>query len=223
MTPLAILLLEDEVVIRDVVSEYLRIAGYTVHESKDGRAALDALDAQSFDLAILDIMVPEPSGLEVLAHIRKQYPAMPVIMLSALEDEKTQIDAFNLYADDYVTKPFSPILLLKRMHTILHRRLDTAPRSEARKLVCDAEAFQAFYGAKSLDLTLSEFALLQTLMNRPQRVFTREQLIEAIYQGDYYGSDRVIDSHIKNLRKKLPKDYIRTVIGVGYQFDGSIR
>lgn len=218
-----ILLLEDEAVIREVVSEYLVMAGYQVEATEDGQAALDALAEASFDLAILDIMVPGPSGLEVLAFIRQHQPALPVIMLSALEDEKTQIDDFNLFADDYVTKPFSPILLLKRIKTILHRRVETTVTSGALELVCDESAYQAFYSGRSLELTLSEFGLLLALYQRPQQVFTREQLIEAIYQGDYYGSDRVIDSHMKNLRKKLPKPYIKTIIGVGYQFDGSLR
>lgn len=217
-----ILLLEDEALIRDVVTEYLMIAGYTVTTAEQGEEALDYLKDNAFDLAILDIMVPGPSGLEVLQYIRQHMPGLPVIMLSALDDEKTQIDAFNLFADDYVTKPFSPILLLKRIKTILRRRAIPVDRPEQTEtgLVCEADAYQAFYNGKSLDLTLSEFVLLQTLMERPQQVFTREQLIEAIYQGDYYGSDRVIDSHMKNLRKKLPQPYIKTVIGVGYQFDG---
>ena len=217
-----ILLLEDEALIRDVVTEYLMIAGYHVTTAKQGEEALDYLKANVFDLVILDIMVPGPSGLEVLQYVRQHMPELPVIMLSALDDEKTQIDAFNLFADDYVTKPFSPILLLKRIKTILRRRAIPVDRPEQTEtgLVCEADAYQAFYNGKSLDLTLSEFVLLQTLMERPQQVFTREQLIEAIYQGDYYGSDRVIDSHMKNLRKKLPQPYIKTVIGVGYQFDG---
>lgn len=219
-----IFLLEDEALIRDVVTEYLVVAGYDVTTAVHGEDALMVLAENSFDLAILDIMVPGPSGLEVLAFIRSQQPELPVIMLSALGDEKSQIDAFNLFADDYVTKPFSPILLLKRITTILRRRsVKTASPMTGTKteLICKEDAYQAYYGSESLELTLSEFILLHTLMQRPQQVFTREQLIEAIYQGDYYGSDRVIDSHMKNLRKKLPGDYIRTVVGVGYQFDGS--
>lgn len=226
--PVKILLLEDEAVIREVIQEYLALAGYAVTAAEEGQAALDVLAAEPFDLAVLDIMVPGPGGLEVLAYIREHRPGLPVIMLSALDDEKTQIDAFNLFADDYVTKPFSPILLLKRIGTILHRRKPAgiqentvSASAEGPALVCDEEAYQAFYEGKPLDLTVSEFVLLQTLMDRPKQVFSREQLIEAVYQGDYYGSDRVIDSHIKNLRKKLPKPFIRTVIGIGYQFDGS--
>ncbi len=224
-TPARILLLEDEADIREVVNEYLMIAGYEVITAEAGQEAIDLLALHAFHLAILDIMVPGPSGLEVLAHIRTIRPEMPVIMLSALEDEKTQITAFNHFADDYVTKPFSPILLLKRITTILHRRgvrAMSAGETTTQRLNCDKDSYQAFYEGKSLELTLSEFILLQTLMDRPTQVFTREQLIDAIYQGDYYGSDRVIDSHMKNLRKKLPKDYIKTVIGVGYRFDGSL-
>ena len=224
-----ILLLEDEAVIREVVREYLELGNHTVTAVEHGQAALDSLAEEDYDLAILDVMVPGPTGLEVLAWIRAEQPELPVIMLSALDDEKTQIDAFNLYADDYVTKPFSPILLLKRITAILHRRellsqTNSGQQDEeaATGLVCDAEAYEARYNGERLELTMSEFVLLQTLMDRPKQVFSREQLIEAVYQGDYYGSDRVIDSHIKNLRKKLPQPYIKTVVGVGYRFEGGL-
>lgn len=215
-----ILLLEDETQIREVVQEYLQMAGYEVKSVGDGNAAMEAVDQDTFDLAVLDIMVPGPSGLDVLARIRQVQPPMGIIMLSALNGEETQLEAFNQFADDYVTKPFSPIILLKRIATILRRR-DAGPVKQPN-FYCDEEAYQAFYQGASLQLTISEFLLLKALMDAPQRVFSREQLIDIIYQGDYFGSDRVIDSHMKNLRKKLPKPFIKTIIGIGYQFDGSM-
>ncbi|MCI8898880.1 MAG: response regulator transcription factor, partial [Lachnospiraceae bacterium] len=124
---------------------------------------------------------------------------------------------FNSYADDYVIKPVSPIILLKRMETILRRVKRLKPQQE-KGLVIHDDAYQAFYDGKSLELTLSEFLLLQILMKEPKRAFTREQLILGIYNEDYVGNDRIIDAHVKNLRKKLPEDCIKTVIGVGYQF-----
>lgn len=142
---------------------------------------------------------------------------MATIMLTALGDERTQVQAFNLYADDYVIKPVSPIILLKRMETILRRVKRERSGDEKGLVVCD-DSYQAFYDGKSLELTLSEFLLLQVLRKEPKRAFTREQLILRIFNEDYVGNDRIIDAHIKNLRKKLPGNYIKTVIGVGYQF-----
>ena len=212
-----ILFLEDEPTIRDVLTEYMKMQDYDVTCAKDGEQALRLLKECRFDMAVLDIMVPKVSGLEVLEYIKKQKPDVATIMLTALDDEKTQVQAFNLFADDYVIKPVSPIILLKRMETIL-RRVKRAELNEEKGLVIHDDSYQAFYDGKPLELTLSEFLLLQVLIKEPKRVFTREQLILRIFNEDYVGNVRIIDTHIKNLRKKLPGDYIKTVIGVGYQF-----
>lgn len=146
---------------------------------------------------------------------------MAVIMLTALDDEKTQVRAFNDYADDYVIKPVSPIILLKRMETILRRTAASTPASGKAQLglVLNEQAYCASYQGQRLPLTLSEYLLLQTLYRHPDRVYTREQLILNIFNEDYIGNDRIIDAHVKNLRKKLPIPCIKTVIGIGYQFD----
>ncbi len=212
-----ILFLEDEPTIQEVLTEYMRIQGYDVTCAQDGEAALRMLEECSYDMAVLDIMVPGVSGLEVLQFIKEKRPEMATIMLTALGDERTQVQAFNLYADDYVIKPVSPIILLKRMETILRRVKRERSGDEKGLVVCD-DSYQAFYDGKSLELTLSEFLLLQVLRKEPKRAFTREQLILRIFNEDYVGNDRIIDAHIKNLRKKLPGNYIKTVIGVGYQF-----
>lgn len=212
-----ILFLEDEPTIQEVLSEYMKVQQYEVTCVSDGEEAMEALKVQDFDMAVLDIMVPGRSGLEVLAFIKENRENTATIMLTALDDEKTQLQAFNLYADDYVIKPVSPIILLKRMETIL-RRVKKQGMKEEKGLVIHDESYQAFYDGESLSLTLSEFLLLQTLEKEPNRVFTREQLILRIFNEDYIGNDRIIDAHVKNLRKKLPHNYIKTVIGVGYQF-----
>ena len=212
-----ILFLEDEPTIREVLTEYMKMQNYSVTCVGDGEEALKRLRTQKFDMAVLDIMVPKVSGLEVLQYIKEQHPDMATIMLTALDDEKTQVQAFNFYADDYVIKPVSPIILLKRMETILRRVKRIEPQQE-KGLVIHDDSYQAYYDGKSLELTLSEFLLLQILMREPKRVFTREQLILRIFNEDYVGNDRIIDAHVKNLRKKLPEDCIKTVIGVGYQF-----
>lgn len=212
-----ILFLEDEPTIREVLTEYMKMQGYRVTGVSDGEEALRLLKSETFDMAVLDIMVPGISGLEVLSFIKEKKPEMATIMLTALDDEKTQVQAFNLYADDYVIKPVSPIILLKRMETIL-RRVKKTEEKEEKGLVIHEDSYQAFYDGKPLELTLSEFLLLQVLENEPKRAFTREGLILRIFNEDYVGNDRIIDAHVKNLRKKLPKNYIKTVIGVGYQF-----
>lgn len=217
VSDMRILFLEDEPTIREVLTEYMKMQNYDVTCVGDGGQALDFLAKQQFDMAVLDIMVPKVSGLEVLQYIKEHDPDMAAIMLTALDDERTQVQAFNLYADDYVIKPVSPIILLKRMETILRRVKRTEPQQE-KGLVIQDDSYQAFYDGKSLELTLSEFLLLQVLMREPKRAFTREQLILRIFNEDYVGNDRIIDAHVKNLRKKLPVDCIKTVIGVGYQF-----
>ena len=215
-----ILFLEDEPTISEVTTEYMKMQNYEVVCVRDGEKALEALKSNDFDLAILDIMVPKVSGLVVLEHIKKTNPKMATIMLTALEDEQTQLKAFNLYADDYVVKPFSPLLLLKRIETILRRTMgSSAKNTELKGLHINDEAYQAYYDNESLELTLSEFLLLQVLLKEPNRVFTREQLIMKIFNEEYFGNDRIIDAHVKNLRKKLPGKYIKTVTGVGYKFD----
>lgn len=216
-----ILFLEDEPTIREVLTEYMKMQGYDVVCAEDGEEALRLLGGsgvpQAFDMAVLDIMVPKISGLEVLAWIQAHRPETATIMLTALGDEKTQLQAFNQYADDYVIKPVSPIILLKRMETIL-RRVKKTERREEKGLVLHEDSYQAFYDGNPLELTLSEFLLLQVLKREPKRAFTREQLILRIFNEDYVGNDRIIDAHVKNLRKKLPGNYIKTVIGIGYQF-----
>lgn len=216
--PYHVLFLEDEPTIREVLKEYMLMSGYRITEAKDGDSAIALLREQDFDIAVLDIMVPGIDGFGVLSYIREQKPQMAAVMLTALGDEQTQVHAFNLEADDYVIKPVSPIILLKRMETILRRTLKEAPK-EDRGLTLKEESYRAFYNGQPLPLTLSEYLLLQTLYREPERVFTREQLILRIYNEDYIGNDRIIDAHVKNMRKKLPVSCIKTVIGVGYQFD----
>lgn len=216
-----VLFLEDEPTIRDVLTEYMLISGYDVTAVERGDTAIELLKKNTYDIAVLDIMVPGPDGFEVLKYIQENTKETAAIMLTALEDEKTQVKAFNLYADDYVIKPVSPIILLKRMETILRRMNKNQTRENENRngLYLKEEAYCAYYQGEKLPLTLSEYLLLQTLYKEPNRVFTREQLILSIFNEDYIGNDRIIDAHVKNLRKKLPISCIKTVIGVGYQFE----
>lgn len=215
-----VLFLEDEPTIREVLKEYMSMSHYIVTETANGDEAIQLLDRHAFDIAVLDIMVPGTDGLGVLSYIKDHFPQMATIMLTALEDEKTQVDAFNRYADDYIIKPVSPIILLKRMETILRRTKQINPEKQnSIGLTFQEEAYRVYYDNAQIPLTLSEYLLLQTLYKEPNRVFNREQLIMRIFNEDYIGNDRIIDAHVKNLRKKLPISCIKTVIGVGYQFE----
>lgn len=215
-----ILFLEDEPTILEVTTEYMKMKNYEVFCATNAEEAMKLIKNDKFDIAILDIMVPKGSGLDILDYINKSKIKMGTIMLSALGDEKTQLKAFNLYADDYVIKPFSPLLLLKRIESILRRMQVDKPNDEKLNgLYINDDTYEAYYDNSPLNLTLSEFLLLQTLFKESNRAFTREQLILKIFDDSYFGNDRIIDAHVKNLRKKLPKNYIKTVIGIGYQFN----
>ena len=213
-----ILFLEDEVTIREVLTEYMNVAGHKVTECGSGDEAVERLKDKSYDLAILDIKVPGISGLKVLEYIRNELKSdMGVIMLTAYEDINTQVEAFNYFADDYITKPASPIILLKRIDVLL-RRISHDNSVKDTSLVIDDKAYRVYYEGKNLNLTVSEFLLIKTLHDSPHQVLTRDQLILSIFNEDYIGNDRIIDAHIKNLRKKLPVNVIDTVIGIGYRW-----
>ena len=213
-----ILFLEDEVTIREVIAEYMNVAGHKVTECGSGDEAVERLKEKRFDLAVLDIKVPGMSGLKVLEYIRTELKSdMGVIMLTAYEDINTQVEAFNFFADDYITKPASPIILLKRIDVLL-RRIKSESSLKETSLVIDDKAYRAYFEGKDLSLTVSEFLLLKTLHDLPNQVLSREQLILSIFNEDYIGNDRIIDAHVKNLRKKLPVNVIDTVIGVGYRW-----
>ena len=182
-TSYQVLFLEDEPTICEVLTEYMTLSGYQVTSVPNGDEAISLINSRRYDIAVLDIMVPGTDGFGVLAKIRECQPEMAVIMLTALDDEKTQIRAFNHYADDYVIKPVSPIILLKRMETILRRTAlsSAAVKASDSGLTLDSEAYRALYNGQRLPLTLSEYLLLQTLYRHPGRVYTREQLILSIF------------------------------------------
>ena len=219
-----ILFLEDEPTILEVTLEYMKMKGYLVTCVSDINEAICELKKQEFNLAVLDIMLPSGSGLDVLKYIKNNKNNIGTIMLTALSDENTELTAFNLMADDYVTKPFSPLLLLKRIEAILRRMAtNNIEYMHNEGLVINDDTYQVFYNRKNLKFTLSEFLLLQALFKESRRAFSREQLILKIFNEDYYGNDRIIDAHVKNIRKKLPKNFIKTIMGVGYQFDMEVK
>lgn len=213
-----ILIVEDELDIQELLRTYLEDAGYGTAVAGDGVAALSLFRAQPFDLVLLDLMLPKINGFGVCELIRQQ-SQVPVIMLTALDGEEQQLKGFGMDIDDYVTKPFSMPVLLEKIRVILRRggNADEESRLRYRDLSLDLDAREALLEDRPLDLTAREFELLHTFLAAPGRVFTREMLLAKLWGYDFYGDERVVDSHIKNLRHKLGRGYIETVRGVGYR------
>lgn len=213
-----ILIVEDEPDIQELLRAYLRDAGYRTAVAGDGVEALSLFAQQTFDLILLDLMLPKVDGFGVCELIRQQSP-VPILMLTALDGEQEQLRGFGLNIDDYVTKPFSMPVLLEKLRVILRRSGSAAAQScvRYRDVLLKLDEREALLSGRPLELTAREFDLLHTLLAVPGRVFTREMLLSRLWGYDFYGDDRVVDSHIKNLRRKLGRDYIETVRGLGYR------
>lgn len=213
-----ILIVEDELDIQELLCAYLQEAGYQTVTAGDGVTALALFQEQPFDLVLLDIMLPKIDGFGVCELIRRQ-SQVPVLMLTALDAEEQQLRGFGLEIDDYVTKPFSMPILLEKIRAVLRRSAGAEPdnRLRYRDLAIDPDTREAVLDGRVLDLTTREFDLLYTFLHSPGRVFTREMLLARLWGYDFYGDERVVDSHIKNLRHKLGRNYIETVRGVGYR------
>ena len=223
-----ILVVDDELTLRNTVKAYLEQEGYAVQTAADGRSALHTFRDFQPDLVVLDIMLPEIDGLELLRQLR-QTSDVDVIMLTAKADEADKVIGLGLGADDYVTKPFSPRELVARIKASLRRLGGSSAKKElvSAHLRLDEEARLAWKEAQPLDLTPIEFDLLHTLMRHQGRALSREQLIERVWGTDYYGDDRVVDVHIGRLRKKVEDDAAKPVLivtawGAGYRFEDEI-
>ncbi|MCA9901902.1 MAG: response regulator transcription factor [Ardenticatenaceae bacterium] len=220
-----ILVVDDELTLLNTVRAYLEQEGFSVQIASDGRSALQLFRNFQPDLVVLDIMLPEIDGLEVLRQLR-QSSDVYVIMLTAKVDEADKVIGLGLGADDYVTKPFSPRELVARIKASLRRLGGGSAKKElvSAHLRLDEEARLAWKNDHPLDLTPIEFDLLHTLMRHHGRALSREQLIEKVWGYDYYGDDRVVDVHIGRLRKKVEDDatkpaFIATAWGAGYRFE----
>ena len=206
-----ILVIEDEPDIQEMLCAYLRDAGYSVSAASDGIQAMDCFHRESWDLILLDLMLPKIDGYGVCELIRRESD-VPVIMVTALDTEENQIRGFDLQIDDYVTKPFSMPILLRKIAAVLRR---TGSETESRQLfyrdiVMDLDAYRVTVDGALLDLTTREFELLKELLQNQVRVLTRSVLLGQLWNYDFIGDERIVDSHIKNLRKKLNRDYIET-------------
>lgn len=225
-----ILIVDDELKIIEVVKSYLSKEGYKVYEAMDGKKALQIFDEVNPALVILDLMLPDLSGEELCKTIRKK-SRVPLIMLTAKVEEDNVIQGFNLGADDYVTKPFSPRQLIARVKALLRRSeddimtLSDISSYNDNELIIDSFRHEVRKNDNLVNLTNTEYKILITMAKYPKKAFTREELVLLTLGEDYDGFDRVIDTHVKNLRQKLEEDtkcpkYIKTVHGVGYKFGG---
>ena len=219
-----ILIADDEERIVKLVSDFLNASGYETVCAANGKETLDIFNADNtIDLAIIDIMMPEIDGWEITREIRKKSD-MPIIMLSARAEEFDLLTGFESGIDEYVTKPFSPAVLVKRVEALL-KRASGQPLSEdmvQKGLVIDSNAFTAFVDGEPLELTLKEFELLSYLYENSGRVLTRDQLLNAIWGYDYLGDSRTVDSHIARLRTKLGDygaSHLKTIYGMGYKLE----
>jgi DNA-binding response OmpR family regulator len=221
-----ILIVDDEPHIVELVRYNLVQEGFEVSVAYDGPEAMAKAKEENPDLVILDLMLPYVDGLEVCRHIRKD-SSVPILMLTAKDGEQERVVGLELGADDYVTKPFSPRELVARVRAILRRTARETERPgpgpiSTGGLVLDPTTHEVRLGGRLIDLTTKEFDLLQLLLGHPNRVFTRDFLLEHIWGYDYFGSTRTVDMHISRLREKIEDDpanptYITTVRGVGYK------
>ena len=215
-----ILIVEDEKEIREGVSEYLAEVGYSVISAEDGMQAIELFKNNKIDLVILDIMLPKANGFVVLNKIRQE-SNVPVIMLTAMSDDYTQIMSFDEEADDYITKPFSIIVLHKRIEALLRRGVKV---SENKKwcygdIEIDFEGYSARKNGENIDLKPKEIKLIELLLKYEGKVLTRAQILDNLWRIEEAPNDRVIVVYIKNIRKKLLLDCIVTVKGIGYKFE----
>ncbi|PXY84390.1 response regulator transcription factor [Lactobacillus melliventris] len=237
---LKILMVEDDQSVAEMMGMFFEKEGWFMDVATDGEQAVKmfAENPDQYDLITLDLNLPKKDGIEVAKEVCAISPSIPIIMLTARSSEEEQIQGFNAGADDYVSKPFSPLALIARIKA-LQRRIRIDDKQEQAKAAESGEKFdvvtnhikistsrrEVLYDNKHVqNITPKEFDLLYTMAQKPKQVFSREQLLESVWGYNYYGEDRTVDAHIKKLRQKLEKvgaNVIQTVWGVGYKFDDS--
>lgn len=218
-----ILVIEDDRDIEELLQFFLEDNGYEVVIARDGLEGVTAFRADRFQLVLLDIMLPKIDGYAVCEMIRKE-SEVPIMMITALSAEEDQIRGLDLLADDYITKPFSMPVLMRKIGAMLRRSQGKRKNEENQMLIyrelrLDLDSYQAYVSGEMIPLTKREFEILKMLLENQGKVMTREILLERLWQYEFDGNDRVVDNHIKNLRRKLGGSFIETVKGVGYRID----
>jgi two-component system response regulator VanR len=214
-----ILVVEDDEHIGKAVKAFLWDAGYRVELCTDGSAAHEKIYEKQYQLVILDIMLPGMDGQELLRELRK-LSDVPVLMMTALSGDVHEVNAFDNLADDYITKPFSMLVLLKRVEALLRRAGILQNELRIGPLVLYPGLYKACWGERELPLTLREFEILLLLARHEHTVVPHDRILVKIWGYDYYGNEGTVHTHIKNLRGKLPVNIIKTVRGVGYRLEG---
>ena len=222
MEDIKILVVDDEARMRKLVKDFLSIKGYIVLEAQDGEEALKVFDAnKDVKLILLDVMMPKMDGFEVLEAIR-QYSKVPVMMLTARSEERDELEGYKLGVDEYVTKPFSPKILVARVEAVLRRTVGEAEdRLIAGAIEIDKVARSVYIDKKPVDLSFKEYELLTYFIENKGIALSREKILSSVWNYDYFGDARTIDTHVKKLRAKMGErgDYIKTVWGMGYKFE----
>lgn len=223
MESLKILVVDDESRMRKLVKDFLTKKGFTVIEAGDGEEAVDKFfEVKDIALIILDVMMPKMDGWQVCREIR-QYSKVPIIMLTAKSDEKDELQGFDLGVDEYITKPFSPKILVARVEAILRRSnvLAADDTMEAGGIELNKAAHEVLIDGKSVELSYKEFELLAYFMSNQSVALSRERILNNVWNYDYFGDARTIDTHVKKLRSKLGDkgEYIKTIWGMGYKFE----
>ena len=221
------LLVDDDAKLCGLLRDYLEGFGFSLDVAEDASSGLEKAVANEYDVILLDMMLPDMDGLEVLRSVRK-WSSLPIVVVSARNHERDKVEALDYGADDYLVKPFSPRELVARVRALLRRvHADSEPQREVLEfgeLTIDVSGHKVMVSGKEIDLTASEFKLLTTLSRYPGRVYSRMELVEKVLGYDFEGYERTIDSHVKNLRAKIgdnprnPK-WLHTVHGVGYRFE----
>lgn len=217
-----ILIADDEQLMRQLVIDFLKPEGYEILEASDGKEALEIYDKEHPDLILLDVMMPGYDGWTVCREIRRE-STVPIMMLTAKGEEIDQLFAYDLGADEYITKPFSPKILVAKIKALLRRSQNEQEMHEADDGVAiDRDARQVVLDGKNVDLSPTEYKLLNYLMSNTGKALSRRQILNQVWNYDYYGDLRTVDTHINRLRIKLGDKgrYIRTVRGYGYRYDG---
>lgn len=217
-----ILVVEDDLDIQELLQNFLQESGYDITVANDGLEAINLFSDDDFDLILLDILLPKIDGFSVCEFIRKK-SQIPIIILTALNGEKEQIKGLDLQVDDYITKPFSMPVLVRKIAAVLRRVNKTSEQEHKTisydNLILDFDDYTASVNGISYELTQREFEVLRELLLNRGRILTRQNLLNKLWKYDFYGDERVIDTHIKNLRKKLNITFIQTIRGVGYKID----
>ena len=220
MSNIQILVVDDESRMRKLVKDFLQREGYSVLEAGDGMEAMDIFYDQKIDLVILDVMMPRMDGWQTCREIRRD-STVPIIMLTARSEERDELQGFELGVDEYISKPFSPKILVARVGALLKRITDAEEKMEAGGIELDKAAHQVQVDGKSIDLSYKEFELLTYFLENQGIALSREKILNNVWNYDYFGDARTIDTHVKKLRNKLGDkgNYIKTIWGMGYKFE----